>query len=87
MFRFISTVVGGIRCIFLLVHSRLDCLSSDFATLEERRCYVERAVRIAMGRVGGRRTLQAYTRGVLEANSKYLIELVYVKSFIVNAIR
>ena len=40
-----------------------------------------------MGRVGGRRTLQAYTRGVLEANSKHVIELFCVKSFIVNATR
>ena len=73
MFRFISTVVGGIHCIFLLVHSRLDCLASDFATLEERRYHVAKAVRIAMGRMGGRRTLQTYTRGVLETNSCYFI--------------
>ena len=73
MFRFISTVVDGIHFIFHLVHSRLDCLASDFATLEERRCHVEKAVRIGMGRVGSRRTVQTFTKGVLKSTVNGLL--------------
>jgi len=67
MLWFISIIMDGIRCVFLLVDSRIDCLASDFNSLEEGRCHVEKAVWITMGHLGGRRTLQAYTTGVLEA--------------------
>jgi hypothetical protein len=72
MFWFISTVTDAIRCVFLLVHSMFDCLASYFTTLEEGRCLVEKAVWITMGRMGSRRTLQTYTRGVLETQWEYV---------------
>jgi len=41
-----------IRCVFLLAHSLLDWLVSDFTTTEEGGCHVEEAVWIAMGCMG-----------------------------------
>ena len=68
MLWFISIIMDRICRAFLLVNSYFDCLASGVAPAEEGRRHAEKTVWIAMGHMGGQRTLQTYTRGVLEVN-------------------